>query len=162
MVAYSCLSLAKENLKLLTTVGVDGTGRRVWLRTKQALGNAHFSPDGSQLAAMVGNTLELVTLADGNVRPIAPGGGGSAGEVSWSPDGSQLAFTRANQKGVWLVNRDGSNFRQLINSFQNASSGRATNIVDRRLPWEWRLHSVLSDGSNEVLVHVAMHDRRPE
>jgi hypothetical protein len=82
MLAYTCLSLAKENLKLLTTIGTGGSGRRVWLRTKQALGNAHFSPDGSQLAAMLGNTLELVTIADGHVPPIAPGGGGgSTGEV---------------------------------------------------------------------------------
>ena len=54
--------------------------------------------------------------------------------------------------GLWAVDRDGTNFRQLINSFRDASSGRATNIVDRRLPWEWRLHSVLADGSNDVLV----------
>ena len=54
--------------------------------------------------------------------------------------------------GLWAVNRDGSNYRQLINSFQNASGGTGAHIVDRRLPWEWRLHSVLSDGSNEVLV----------
>jgi dipeptidyl aminopeptidase/acylaminoacyl peptidase len=117
MVAYTCLSLARENLKLLTTVGADGSGRRVWLRTKQALGNAHFSPDGSQLAAMVGNTLELVTIADGRAHPIVPGGGGgTTGAVAWSPDGSRLAFTRPTKQGVWLVNRDGSNLHELVAS----------------------------------------------
>jgi hypothetical protein len=122
MVAYRCLSLAKENLKLLTTVGIDGSGRHVWLRTKQALGNAHFSPDGGQLAAMVGNTLELVRIAGGSGHPIVPGGGGgSTGEVCWSPDGSQLSFTRPNQKGVWLVNRDGRNLHQLVASATLAS-----------------------------------------
>ena len=53
--------------------------------------------------------------------------------------------------GLWAVNRDGSNYRQLINSF-HASTRLGTTIVDRRLPWEWWLHSVLSDGSNDVLV----------
>jgi Tol biopolymer transport system component len=117
MVAYTCSSLVKENLKLLTTVDVDGSGRHVWLRTKQALGDARFSPDGSRLATMIGNTLELVTIADGSAHPIVPGGGGgSAGEVAWSPDGSQLAFTRPKQRGVWLVNRDGSNLHELVAS----------------------------------------------
>ena len=117
MVAYTCMSLVKESLKLLTTVGVDGSGRHVWLRTKQALGDARFSPDGSRLAAMVGNTLELVTIADGSAHPIVPGGGGgSAGGVSWSPDGSRLAFTRPKQRGVWIVDRDGANLHELVAS----------------------------------------------
>jgi Tol biopolymer transport system component len=117
MVAYTCMSLVKENLKLLTTVGVDGSGRHVWLRTKQALGEARFSPDGSRLAAMIGNTLELVTIADGSAHPIVPGGGGgSAGQVFWSPDGSRLAFTRPKQRGVWLVDRDGGNLHELVAS----------------------------------------------
>ena len=57
--------------------------------------------------------------------------------------------------GLWAVNRDGSDFRQLINasrSFAFLVAGRATNVSDRKLPWEWRLHSVLADGSNDVLV----------
>lgn len=57
--------------------------------------------------------------------------------------------------GLWAVNRDGSDFRQLINSSRSVAfvvAGHATGISDRKLPWEWWLHSVLSDGSNDVLV----------
>ena len=57
--------------------------------------------------------------------------------------------------GLWAVNRDGSGFRQLINASRNfafVSAGRSTITSDRKLPWEWRLHSVLADGSDEVLV----------
>jgi Tol biopolymer transport system component len=103
--AYMCSSLIAGHVNLLMTIGVDGSGRRVWLRTKQGIGSPRFSPDGSQLAAMVGNTLELVTVAGGSVRPITRAGGG---QVAWSSDGSELALTRSGQKGVWIVNRDGS------------------------------------------------------
>jgi dipeptidyl aminopeptidase/acylaminoacyl peptidase len=57
--------------------------------------------------------------------------------------------------GLWAVNRDGSDYRQLINASKNfafVGTARATIISDRKLPWEWRLHSVLADGSNDVLV----------
>ncbi len=47
--------------------------------------------------------------------------------------------------GLWAVNRDGSNSRQLISASRVPPS-------EHMLPWEWRLHSVLTDGSNDVLV----------
>ncbi len=56
--------------------------------------------------------------------------------------------------GLWAVNRDGSGFRQLISASRNPArpSGVRTLIADRKLPSEWRLHSLLEDGSNDVLV----------
>ena len=55
--------------------------------------------------------------------------------------------------GLWAVNRDGSGYRQLINASRDlAGLRRASALADRKLPSEWRLHSVLGDGSNDVLV----------
>ena len=64
----------------------------------------------------------------------------------------QSGTSRPLAPGLFAVNRDGSNFRQLINTFQNFFSNRGSAIADRNLPWEWRLHSVLDDGSSDVLV----------
>ena len=56
--------------------------------------------------------------------------------------------------GLWAVNRDGSGYRQLINASRSfgATFKSASSLVDRKLPSEWRLHSLLGDGSNDVLV----------
>ena len=70
--------------------------------------------------------------------------------------GSNLISPRA--PGLWAVDRDGGNYRQLIDAARTFGTGRATIIADRKLPWEWRLHSVLADGSNDVLVqHLTLN-----
>ena len=53
--------------------------------------------------------------------------------------------------GLWAVNRDGGESRQLIRAIEYFVMTRGS-PADRTLPWEWRLHSVLADGSNDVLV----------
>lgn len=69
-------------------------------------------------------------------------------DVSDSPDGT----TRVNGQGLWAVDRDGGNFRQLIKTDKPFVT-TATLIADRRLDVNWMLHSVPSalDGS-EVMV----------
>jgi dienelactone hydrolase len=67
-------------------------------------------------------------------------------QITNSPEGG----TRAGAAGLWAVDRDGSGFRQLINSVFDV--GIATQIVDRRLELNWTLYDVPSDGSNEVIV----------
>jgi dipeptidyl aminopeptidase/acylaminoacyl peptidase len=63
----------------------------------------------------------------------------------------QSGTSRPLAPGLWAVNRDGSGFRQLINASWSFFT-RDSTLTDRRLPWEWQLHSVLADGSNDVLV----------
>src|SRR5207249_3464883 len=53
----------------------------------------------------------------------------------------QSGTSRPLAPGLWAVNRDGSGFRQLINASWSFFSGRDSAIIDRRLPWEWHLHS---------------------
>jgi hypothetical protein len=91
---------------------------------------------------MLGNTLELVTLADGSAHPIVRGGGGGfaghlawsptapiwrshqlgigAESASWSPDGSQIAYA-ADLIGLRQVNRDGTHRLQLSRADQVVS-----------------------------------------
>ncbi|MFG6467270.1 alpha/beta hydrolase family protein [Roseateles sp. BYS87W] len=69
--------------------------------------------------------------------------------ITNSPDGN----TRVSGQGLWGVDRDGNNSRQLIHSDQQFVSGEATQVNDRRLDMNWMLFSVLpSLDSNEVLV----------
>ena len=68
-------------------------------------------------------------------------------QVSDSPDGS----TRVVAEGLWAADRDGSGFRQLINSDKQFIT-TSSNITDRRLEMNWTLHAVPPDGSGDVIV----------
>jgi dipeptidyl aminopeptidase/acylaminoacyl peptidase len=68
--------------------------------------------------------------------------------VTNSPDGT----TRVQAQGLWAVDRDGSNQRQLVKSDKLLVS-EATRINDRRLDINWRLFSVPpSLDGHEVIV----------
>ncbi len=69
-------------------------------------------------------------------------------DVSDSPDGT----TRVAGQGLWAIDRDGSQLRQLIKTDKPFVTG-ATLIADRRLEVNWLLHSVPPglDGA-EVIV----------
>lgn len=69
-------------------------------------------------------------------------------QVSDSPDGS----TRVMAEGLWAADRDGSGFRQLINSDKQFITNNSSSIADRRLEMNWTLHAVPPDGSGEVIV----------
>ena len=70
-------------------------------------------------------------------------------DVSDSPDGT----TRVNGQGLWGVDRDGSNLRQLIKTDKPFFTN-ATLISDRRLDVNWVLHSVPPglDGGEVVVL----------
>ncbi|MBV8035472.1 prolyl oligopeptidase family serine peptidase [Roseateles sp.] len=70
-------------------------------------------------------------------------------DVSDSPDGT----TRVNGQGLWAVDRDGSNFRQLIKTDKPFIT-TATLIADRRLDANWVLHSVPPqlDGGDVIVL----------
>ncbi len=93
-------------------------GRRINPETN----NAHFAYQAPSIAA-----LSLMTLPDGQTRPVnlPPGGG-----VQWarfSPDGSRIALTQATPKGVslWLVETATGATRQLTQPVLNRTWGDA-------------------------------------
>jgi hypothetical protein len=69
-------------------------------------------------------------------------------QASDSPDGT----TRVFQPGLWAVDRDGSKYRQLINSDKQWISNSSTLINDRRLEANWSFFDTLSEGGDEILV----------
>ncbi len=133
------------------------------------LARPKLSPSGRYLAGAVPGgkrvylwVLDLENL--GQSKVVAEFDDADIGDYEWVNDqrivfdvidlqsGSNIFNPRA--PGLWAVNRDASDFRQLIHASKNFAFvvGRQPITADRRLPWEWRLHSVLDDGSNDVLV----------
>ncbi len=53
---------------------------------------AVISPDGTQVAYIIGGELAVVSASGGSARPIAVEGKLALREVSWSPDSRQIAF----------------------------------------------------------------------
>jgi dipeptidyl aminopeptidase/acylaminoacyl peptidase len=78
-------------------------------------------------------------------------------DISDSPDGS----TRVNGQGLWAINRDGSQQRQLIKT-DLARVTLGTQISDRRLEPNWTLHSVPPDlqGTEVVVMRFPWSDER--
>jgi len=68
-------------------------------------------------------------------------------QASESPDGAR----RVDNPGLWAVNRDGRDMRQLIQANQQTFT-TGTLITDRRLDANYRFFSTLHDGSSDVLV----------
>ncbi len=64
--------------------------------------------------------------------------------------------------GLWAVDRDGSNFRQLIQSDSGFVAETSGSIADRRLEAIWSLAGTLRDGSDEVLVTRGRWSNEPE
>ncbi len=79
-------------------------------------------------------------------------------DISDSPDGT----TRVMAQGLWAVDRDGNNFRQLINSSKVFLSNRVSHIQSRQLDVNWILHDLPADGSNDVIVLRRRWSSEPE
>ncbi|MBI3350775.1 MAG: S9 family peptidase [Burkholderiales bacterium] len=69
-------------------------------------------------------------------------------QISNSQDGT----TRVGAEGLWAVDRDGSQSRQLIKNQWQFISNTAPPVNDRRMEANWTLYRVPDDGSNEVVV----------
>jgi len=167
--ASSCLllavtpSLAQQSVEVQTKVPVAD-----FFRTPR-LDRPALSPGGRYLAGAVsvdGGRVQLAVFDvenPGQSKIVAGFLDADVDGVWWVND-ERIVFTaidrdsgtifRPTAPGLWAVNRDGSGFRQLINASQSVGVAfkSASSLADRKLPSEWRLHSVLEDGSNDVLV----------
>lgn len=65
-------------------------------------------------------------------------------------------------EGLWSVDRDGSNFRQLIQSQKELFNETSGMVTDRRLELVWYLAGVLRDGTDEVVVVRRRWSHEPE
>ncbi|MBT9503161.1 MAG: S9 family peptidase [Burkholderiaceae bacterium] len=134
-----------------------------------------LSPSGRYLAAAVSGddgrirlaVLDLENLQDSRI--VANYSDADVQRYWWLND-KRLAYTITDLQagsgewtppGLWAVDRDGSDARKLIKAHFQFISDKSSLIVDRSLPWHWRFHSSLNDGSDDVLVqnhHFGLDD----
>ncbi|MBW8759980.1 MAG: S9 family peptidase [Burkholderiales bacterium] len=70
-------------------------------------------------------------------------------QISDSQDGS----TRVTAPGLWAVDRDGSNYRQLIMSAWAANdAATGSRVIDKRLELNWRFADTVNGDGDEILV----------
>ena len=121
-----------DALSIFVVPSTGGTPQR--LSTSPTGWSPSWSPDGASITYAsgpgYGSEIYVIDATGKNRRNITLSWGELIGEVDpvWSPDGSQIAFARVNEKGesmgVWIMNADGSNPRQIT-----------TGITDRVPAW---------------------------
>lgn len=135
-----------------------------------------LSPDGKQLAAVLNQpgkrgALIVVDIVDpSKSRVVAALDDADVHEIHWV-NSKRLVFNVFDglvtgvapfAPGLWGVDADGSNYRQLISAetmWGNFKSNDiASRTADRVLPPTWALNSVLDDGSDDVLVLEGVYD----
>lgn len=144
-----------------------------FFRTPQAQ-RVTLSPSGRYAAFALARGQDRVMLAvidlEGPVQvtPVAGLRDSDVGNVWWVND-DRLAFDareieahadlRPMAPGLWAVNRDGSQLRQLIRADNHDGSHTGSRALDdRQLDWDWRMLQVLDDGSSDVIVQHLITD----
>ena len=132
---------------------------------------AALSPDGKRLAVVMTvpgkrGALAIVDIgAPEKSRLIAGFSDVDVGVIQWVNDhrlvytswDGNASLTESIWPGLWAVDDTGQNNRQLIYNADSPESIR-THIADRTLPWHWKLHNVLRDGSNDVIIEDHQYD----
>lgn len=141
-----------------------------------------FSPDGSQIAFLVGQgsvlpcAIYIVNSSDGVAHAISDYIVGAEGfRLSWSPDGSRIAFESDslywNGRGICVINSDGSGFQRLTaDSTQNcdpAWSHDGTKFAFSRHETDfgsntYQIYVMNADGSNpQNITNSTTYERFP-
>jgi hypothetical protein len=105
--------------------------------------------------------VDIYTVSTGEVRSL---GAVRATNFTWSPDGKTLAFTGGEDRpGIWLVNADGTNERQLTDGAHLAASKHGHGIMwspdGRYIAYERQLTG--SGDRDEVVLVTATAGDRP-
>ncbi|MBV8605795.1 MAG: S9 family peptidase [Pelomonas sp.] len=133
---------------------------------------ATLSPDGKRLAIVYTaagqrGKLIVVDLADAGKKSRAVAGFDDldVGNIHWVND-HRLVYSLWDGNGstrlpiwpgLWAVDDNGEHNRRLAYN-ADAPSTTGTQITDRTLPWNWTLHEVLRDGSDDVIVADHLFD----
>ncbi len=99
-------------LQDVVVADADGSHASVVAHSVAAVGPM-WSPDGRWLSyTLIGDGRAFVVPADGSRPPTDLGFFSAGGTPSWSPDSVRLAVA-ADDRDLWLVNRDGTNAHRI-------------------------------------------------
>lgn len=165
-------------LALLAAAGVVHAAEGIDAKAVEAYFGRPFlrelaiSPSGRYLAAAVPTEGGRVQLAVMGLAPLGPPKaiagvhGADIQSIRWVND-ERIVFTTfdlaraaGNQDrapGLYAVNRDGSDIRQLIRQTSDVVT-EARGAISRLLNWDWRLVNTLDDGSPEIVVGHSHYD----
>jgi Tol biopolymer transport system component len=149
----------------LFTIRPDGTRRRQLTHGPTESLNGAWSRDGKSIVferTDDSHAAVAVMRADGTkVRDLTPTG--LQGDPSFTPDGRQIVYTHTNPgryDAVWLMNRDGSNRRELVSSRNLAHGDKCGCDVDATVSPDGKTVTyirVLGDwGGNQALMSVGI------
>lgn len=131
------------------------------------IGEVAMSPSGTRLAVTIPNRHDRMQLAVMELSPLGEPKGivsfthADVLQVSWVNDerlvfavhdGNEPGDSLVRWGGLFAVNRDGSAQRTLI------TGNPADNMGSRVLGWKWWLHSMLDDGSADIIVARREYD----
>lgn len=158
--------------ELLVELGAETTVRDAATRTLGRIPgvDATWSPDGSRVAFLEGDTLAVAAPTGADVRalasPVVPPAADTAGPV-WSPDGSAIAI--ANGSALEIVPVDGSDAHVVFNEPGDNvdptwSRDGATIAFERFSAGRWSIWLVAPDGTNarEAPVAATGNNRFPQ
>ena len=120
-------------------INADGSGLQTLTGTASAAGQpVHWSADATALQYTTGKTIWEVDVATNETRQLVAPAVPEVWHVTYSPDGSRIAFVDQEDgmqyvlgpsgtytqfgplpatSGVWVMNRDGTGLRQLLNEY---------------------------------------------
>jgi WD40-like Beta Propeller Repeat len=127
-----------------------------------------FTPDGREVVIAVDLAIKAIDITTGAERTIVPGDTASRtgfGGCLLSPDGTTLAVGRTvhgHDRGLWLMNSDGSGLRSLVDRATIARLYGAPNFFQDWLPGAWspdgRQITFNVDGHEHFVVAVVNAD----
>ena len=137
-----------------------------FFRTPQ-MKDPELSPDGKFVAVAITGAAGRLQLAvfdadrPASAKVVAAFEGADVYDYEWV--NSQRLVVRVSDTqdmgrslapGLYAVNRDGTQERQLIRSSNDFLATQNSTIASRALPWQWSLLRTLRDGSPDVIVEA--------
>lgn len=127
---------SRNGIPRIYLINEDGSGERRLTQDDRIESAASWSPDGKAVAFYSSGIesgqvdLRIVDVASGKSITVI-GNGKDKGPVqpAWSGDGRRLAFIGNDEEGksqVWVVNRDGSDLREVSSKFSSRSKAWAS------------------------------------